>query len=242
MNSKNDNICVSIFSYQQSTILFHTEKTVPNHDAAVSFVFNFLLFSPDNRIQRIEKNIKLINEIEEKITKNTSTLTDNGILSIENQEKQELDALRNFLKQYFSHRQIFLLPFQDKVLERKFTWALLGTAYTRFPSEKKTINFNKDKIGYIKLTGNKSGLQILATSALMIEPGPPKSMLESFLSLSNFSKKHLDIDLHSMQLRTVTQMSRMYYTNNSPSFNSISFISPIKTLFQQLHSSKRGLA
>ena len=136
VTSKNDNICVSIFSYQQSTILFHTEKTVPNHDAAVSFVFNFLLFSPDNRIQRIEKNIKLINEIEKKITKNTSTLTDNGILSIENQEKQELDALRNFLKQYFSHRQIFLLPFQDKILERKSTWALL-----EIPIRKKNYQF-----------------------------------------------------------------------------------------------------
>ena len=103
------------------------------------------------------------------------------------------------------------------------------------PIRKKTINFNKNEIECIKVTGNQSGFQILATSALMIEPGPPESMLESFLSLSNFSKKYLDIDIHSMQLRTVTQMACMFYTNNSPSFNSISFISPIKILFQQLH-------
>ena len=66
VTSKNDNINVSIFSCQQSTILFQTKKTVPDHDLAVSFIFNFLLFSPDNRIQRIEKNLKLINRLNKK--------------------------------------------------------------------------------------------------------------------------------------------------------------------------------
>ena len=236
VTNENQTIKVSLSSCKQSTILFETEKSLPDYDLAISYIFHFLFYSKDNRRQRIQKNITLISEIEKKLIENESISQDNGFLNVENQEKRELHAVRDFLKKYLSHRQIFILPFQNKVSEKKFLWALANTAYSKFPLEKKTVKFNKNEILYLEITGPNSGFQFLNTSNLMIDINSHKYMLEDFLSLSKLSKKHFNIDMHTMQIETITQMASLYYFNNCTYYNSISFISPTKDLFHRLYN------
>ena len=111
----------------------------------------------------------------------------------------------------------------------------MNTAYVAFPSEKKSVRFQKNKIHYIEITGKNSGFQFLNASYFNLNYDTPDNMLKNFLSLSQLCKDKFNINTYSIHVKTITQIAHLYYMNSSLPFNSISFISPSKDIFNKIY-------
>ena len=232
---------LSITMTDNRSITFETTYTANTVRQLVVFLFSFLSLLPDERPTRLSNNIQFLASLQNHIQQvEAEVKNSSGSLQLETILKQRLHSLKDFALTYLSVRNIILIPHSDLLNHKLMDNILWYVCQFLSSTELITMKSTKNVLSEITAIGKKSGFQFwnLSTLGLDFEQSQNPPIIE-FLALDKFIFDQFAISLSAFEIKTITQLGKIFYYEKCSNFNSLTLVSPPTHLYNSIRNNCR---
>ena len=224
-------------------------RQIQYSNASLSNCAEFLIkffgtITPKVLIDRVAKNINVIEELEQQLERSNESKTKiNYIASLDVAcTSQELLNIKHYLINYLSHYSVFVLVHSyNQLLASQVLKELMAYMLSNADSsnEKPHFELKRGQMSFLKSKGISFASAHKHLPFFLKEKFSHQSNTEMFIELLENIKNDFDVDYHCQANVTTTKIAKTFFSNFIDSWLKQSFISPPKELENLINSSAK---